>query len=505
MRITLSRRAVAALAAGALAVPAGLGVLSSTGSSSASSATSTSSSNLVTNPGFESGTADWRVTGTPDGSLTRVTTPHTGSYAGQAVTRVGSTLVVNDSPNTVASTTAGATYSASVWVRASSQRTVSLRLREVPTPGVTLDSAAAWITLPDSAWHRLSVDYVARQDGSMIDASVLGINFRAGQSFLVDDVTLTEPQPYSVSATLVPSRGIWFGVAPNPLHGESWDQALTEFEQTIGRRVGIAHYYHRGAQLFPTAVERQRADEGRLLLENWRPENGNSWAAVAGGASDALVDSLAAHIKATFDRPFFLAIHGEPEDEVRPTAGSGYTAGDYAAMYRHVITRLRDRGVTNVVSVLDLTGNPKWGAQPWFDQIYPGGDVVDWLAEDPYVIGPPGGWYDTDYAGTVDRTFPSYPGWPGFYTWATRVAPDKPIMLAEWGIDDPAGYPAWKPGHVDQLAAALASSYPRVKALVYWNQHRFDPVGVTRVDSSAAALDAFRRFAAAPVLNPPLP
>jgi Carbohydrate binding domain len=324
------------------------------------------------------------------------------------------------------------------------------------------------------------------------------------------DPTTTSPAPTSgcqVNAILVPSCGAWWGVAPNPLNGESWDQALVNFESTMGRTAGIAHYYHRGTQLFPTTKEIARARETgkrRLLLENWRPENGYSWAQVAAGANDALIDQEAAYIKANFRERFFLALHGEPEDEVIATSGSGYTAADFRAMFRHVILRLRADGVDNVVSVVDYTGNPKWGAAPWFDAMYPGNDVVDWLAEDPYEIGPVGGWYDNDYGHFVNRTFSSY-SFPGFYTWAQRVAPGKPIMISEWGVDDLSTDPSWKPNKFKGFAANLASEYPLVKALVYWNSNAFNPVGTTRIDSSSAALDAYRQLSRLAALNPPVP
>ncbi|MFL6139361.1 MAG: carbohydrate binding domain-containing protein [Frankiaceae bacterium] len=311
----------------------------------------------------------------------------------------------------------------------------------------------------------------------------------------------------TVSAILVPSCGAWWGVAPNPLSGETWDQALVNFESTMGRTVGIAHYYHRGTQLFPSAKEIARAREPgkrRLLLENWRPENGYSWAQVANGAVDGLIDQEAAYVKANFSERFFLAIHGEPEDEVIATSGSGYTAGDFRAMFRHVVLRLRADGVTNAVSVVDYTGNPKWGSASWFDAMYPGNDVVDWLAEDPYIIGPEGGWYDNDYGHFVNRTFPNY-SFPGFYAWAGNIAPGKPIMISEWGVDDLSTDPSWKPGKFKDIATHAVTDYPLVKALVYWNSNAFNPVGTTRIDSSSASLDAYRQLSHVAVLNPPVP
>ena len=283
------------------------------------------------------------------------------------------------------------------------------------------------------------------------------------------------------------------------------DQALVNYESTIGRTVDIAHYYHRGTQLFPTASEIARARQSgahRLLLENWKPENGSSWAAVAAGAQDSEIDAEAAYIKANFSEKFFLSVHHEPDDEVIDSAGSGFMAADYRAMFRHVVLRLRADGVDNIVTVMDYTGSPKWGSQSWFDQMYPGDDVVDWLAEDPYVVGPAGGSFDSNYDQMVNRQFAGY-SFPGFYDWAYTIGGDKPIMLAEWGVDDPAADPGYKAAKFNYIASHLADM-PRVKALVYWNSNTFPNVGTTRVDSSASALAAFRSLGSLPVLNPPV-
>ena len=291
----------------------------------------------------------------------------------------------------------------------------------------------------------------------------------------------------------------------NPLGSETNDQAITNYEQTIGRTLGLVHYYHRGTTLFPTGPEIARARQAganRLLLENWKPENGSTWAQVAAGAQDAEIDAEAAHIKATFPERFFLAVHHEPEDEVIETAGSGFTAADYRAMFRHVVLRLRADGVDNAVTVADYTGAPKWGSQSWYDAMYPGDDVVDWLAEDPYVMSPGTGW-DSNYDQMVDRTMSGFT-FPGFYTWAGSMGQGKPIMLAEWGVDDPSSSPGFKAAKFDYIASHL-SDMPRVKALVYWNSNNFPNVGTTRVDSSASSLAAFRALGDLPLLNPPVP
>ena len=295
----------------------------------------------------------------------------------------------------------------------------------------------------------------------------------------------------SVSALLVPSCGAWFGVAANPLGSESWDQALPAFESTIGRTVDIAHYYNSSPKLFPTADMIKRAREPgkkRMLLLNWKPEMGRTWAQVAAGdpTVDAAIDAEAKYLKSTFPEKFFLGIHHEPEDEVRPAAGSGMTAKDYKAMYRHVALRLKADGVTNAVFVMNYMGTPHWGSQSWFNDLYPGDDVVDWIAEDPYIFGNSPIWW-TDFASAVDRkdTYTN-PSWPGFYTWATTKHPGKPIMLGEWGVNEQAAFSRTKADLLRTVDEGLAKR-PAIKALVYWNETRFDPVGETRLDSSGAA------------------
>src|SRR4051794_4455364 len=60
------------------------------------------------------------------------------------------------------------------------------------------------------------------------------------------------PGRCALSDKLVPSCGVLFGAAANPLGDESWDEGLTSFEKTIGRTVDIAHYYNSSPELFPT-------------------------------------------------------------------------------------------------------------------------------------------------------------------------------------------------------------------------------------------------------------
>jgi beta-mannanase len=304
----------------------------------------------------------------------------------------------------------------------------------------------------------------------------------------------------------VPSCGAWWGVAANPLGSETWDQALTNFETEIGRSVDVAHFYKKSPELFPWSGEIARAHDPahpRILLINWKPQGDRTWAQVAAGAVDTYIDKEAAYLKKNFTDKFFLAIHHEPEMDVNPAQGSGMTAKDYAAMFRHVVERLRGDGVTNAVYVLNYLGTPNWGSQPWFNDLYPGDDVVDWIAQDPYVIRGSEPWWTTTFGSAVDRKQSSLPQWPGFYSWAKQYHPDRPIMLAEWGVDEQPSEPEGKAEFFRNQMVEM-QQYPNIKALVYWNSVPFHPVGITRVDSSQPALDAYRKLSDVPFLNQPI-
>ena len=157
-------------------------------------------------------------------------------------------------------------------------------------------------------------------------------------------------------------------------------------------------------------------------------------------------------------------------------------------MFRHVVQGLRAQGVTNVVFVVDYMGFANWSDV--VDAYYPGDDVVDWIAYDPYGLGS-----QPDMAKVLNSSSGS---WPGFYSWATAKAPGKPIMLGEWGID--LSKQAAAPTIIDGATSIIQSQFPMLKALVYWN----DDAGNFRVrldqggSLGTAYGQAYRRMADQP-------
>ncbi|MCU1360781.1 MAG: hypothetical protein JWN99_2070 [Ilumatobacteraceae bacterium] len=266
--------------------------------------------------------------------------------------------------------------------------------------------------------------------------------------------------PCTVSSLLVPSCGAWLG-ATTPSADGSFDYAagLAQYEGVAHNTPDILHFYQRGDDTFPTsdqiAMSQRPGKQRSLLFYNWKPSPDLSWRQIADGAADQQIATTARRL-AAYPHRLFLAIYHEPEND-QGAAGSGMTAADYVAMYRRVVAQLRAGGAANVVFVMNYLGFGSYTSS--VDSFYPGDDVVDWIAYDPYGFAA-----QTDFGKLLNTPADN---WAGFYDWATAKAPGKPIMLGEWGIDLRSQPDA--PDIVREAPETLASSFPMVKALVYWN------------------------------------
>jgi beta-mannanase len=311
----------------------------------------------------------------------------------------------------------------------------------------------------------------------------------------------TTPAECTVDEKLVPSCGVLWGAAAGGFSDVPRDEALKTFEQKTGRTAAIYHTYHKGDELFPTKAEiamTEDATKPRTLMLNWKVAYGSNWAKVAAGEQDARIDREAAFLKANFTKKFFLVLHHEPENDVNPTAGSGWTAKDFAAMYRHTILRLRADGVTNVISTIAYMNYEKWNDSPWWFDMYPGDDVIDWIGTDSYLNAQPGGYHNGDFTSLMNRTT-GKSAHPGFYTWATTQHPTKPIMAAEWGVYD-LSTPVVGANKANVFNTVLPNlaKMPALKAIVYFETAKDQSGHDIRVDDTPEALAAFKKIAADP-------
>jgi hypothetical protein len=310
--------------------------------------------------------------------------------------------------------------------------------------------------------------------------------------------TTPAPNPVcTVDAKLMPSCNILWGAAAGGFSATPRDQALREWEQKSGRVASVYHTYHRGDELFPNKAEIAMANEAgkpRILFTNWKVNYGGTWADVPAGRQDARIDKLSTHIKANYRDKFFMTMHHEPENDVIPTAGSGMTAKDFAAMFRYTALRMRANGVTNAVFVVAFMGIEKFYNESWWNDLYPGDDVVDWVGLDAYLASKPGGYHYGTLTDLVNRTT-DRAKFPGFYNWHRANHPTKPLMLAEWGVHEYAADPSQKARILSTVLSEL-NNFPNIKAMFWFDTARDQNGSDIRIDSSAQSLVEFRKIAA---------
>jgi glycosyl hydrolase family 26 len=330
------------------------------------------------------------------------------------------------------------------------------------------------------------------------------------------------PQCGAVSVIYVPTCGAWFGTTGAP--------DLPTAEAIDGRTADIYHEYktfasYAGTKPFPGATAQAAINDHHMYFFSWKPNLADGrivpWNNIADGKADAAyVDVLARKIRdwsaAHPGEKVFMAFHHEPEDNIGPYGAPA----DYARAWRHISDRFTALGArSSLIFVWVVTGYKSWVAD--WNELYPGDDVIDWLAWDPYGRTPsdPAGSAITRFATSLGEDAGSAPDATGsarFYKWATgagavdqasgrvfvkRGAHDKPLMLSEFGV-------CWSSNSLSQAekwyadAAKFIGSgrYPLVRAFVHFAVDRcLQPLG------SPTMLENFRAAVSPPRLRQPRP
>jgi len=160
--------------------------------------------------------------------------------------------------------------------------------------------------------------------------------------------------------------------------------------------------------------------------------------------------------------------------------------------WRHVVDRVRARGATNVLWVFqpnnysDPPGYISWNQPAAY---YPGPKYVDWLGLSVY------GKQTNNQEDDQWCGFTKLLEWP--YVEMCALDPDKPIMLAEWGVAESHQPGEDKGAWISEAFREMgnAAKYPRLKAAVFWHERWQNDDGSysnLRVNSSRASLKAYR-------------
>ncbi|MDQ6697090.1 MAG: hypothetical protein M3Z46_06490 [Actinomycetota bacterium] len=306
-----------------------------------------------------------------------------------------------------------------------------------------------------------------------------------------------KPVSCAVTPELVSGCGVWWGAYVAPNTGDDADAtAVRKLEHQVDRRLAIVHRYHdmssgrRG--LFPDPTERALGTD-RLLFIAWasRVYGGVNyrWRDIANGSLDASVIDPAARRVAAYGRQLFIDFDHEPENQ--PHDG---TSADFVAAYRHIHDRFQALGATNAIWVWTVTGFKDHWDQ--YGALYPGDDVVGWVAWDPYDFG---ACHQSGEQSVKDTIAP-------FYDWLVDHHANKPFMLAEYGtVADPAD-PAPAVRWYREMISVLKDR-PHIRAVVQFDHHPGLDTG-TGCDTRLRPPSVLQAWAAAgldPYANPPMP
>ncbi len=169
----------------------------------------------------------------------------------------------------------------------------------------------------------------------------------------------------------------------------------------------------------------------------------------------------------TFGSPVLIEWGTEPNGKWFPwngrwNGGAKIGPAKYVAVYRHMVDLMRSEGATNLQWIwhVNWLGEPesKWNA---FENYYPGNEYADWIGLSAYGPTTP-----AMKDGTESLRFKLREAYPRL----TKLAPGKPIVIAEFGCDihnrhcDAA---TWAGAALDEI---FSGRWPAIIGFCWWNE-----------------------------------
>ena len=222
---------------------------------------------------------------------------------------------------------------------------------------------------------------------------------------------------------------------------------------------------------------------GAVPLVTWEPETADGEGIPLREIVEKRHDRYirrSAEAAAAWGKPIMLRFAQEMNGDWYPWGHQvdGNTPRLYREAWHRVFWIFRNHGADNVKWV--WSPNADAGGGHPLAVFYPGDEFVDWVGIDGFCWGGDIGWpsFTAIFGSTYDRI--------------VKIT-SKPIMIAETAAGEDGGNKA------EWISSALereAPEFANVRALVWFNDE--DPKADLRVDSSPAALAAFRKAIAAP-------
>lgn len=210
---------------------------------------------------------------------------------------------------------------------------------------------------------------------------------------------------------------------------------------------------------------------------------------ITAGDHDAYIRRWAKGAKA-WGKPFYLRPMHEMNGAWSPwgVGINGNTPESFVDAWRHMHGIFEQEEATNVRWV--WSPNVASAKSTPFDEVYPGGEYVDWVALDGYNWG-------ASKPGHRWRSMAEVFG-PSYDTLTEMT--DKPVMIAETASSEAGGEKSvWiRRGFFESMSAR----FPRVRAVAWFDKEKEID---WRIDSSAASLEAYKKAAESPEYQGRLP
>lgn len=265
-----------------------------------------------------------------------------------------------------------------------------------------------------------------------------------------------------------------------------WDATTWNlFEEHIGRKVNIVHWGQPFCKLDQSALKSVSARGAVTLLS--MDTFSTTLASIVEKKQDAAIDAFAKSC-ALWGGPLLLRFDWEMNGTWYPWSKEG--AQTYVKAWRYFHDRVKP--VAPNVSWVWCPNTIYSTASeiaPW----YPGNAYVDWVGVDGYNRGTNP--YKPDRWKTPVEVFSST------YKRLGEVAPGKPIIICETASTE---YGGSKATWITELFKALPTSFPRVRALVWFNWNIVEGGGRMDwpIESSPKAQEAFRAAVASSSIAP---
>jgi len=286
---------------------------------------------------------------------------------------------------------------------------------------------------------------------------------------------------------LPPEGQLYHGVYPGG--DETNDvtfQALLDYENAAGKNVTWLHFstYWYQSRKFPTETALWIRNAGsipyiRLMLQSDIKFSGNESIYTLQNILDGQFDADF-HTWCVGARDFsthLLVEYGTeinsdsfPWSGIRNGAGKTDGYGDptfpdgperFRDAYRHIIQICRDAGAVNITWVFHIDSD-SYPDTPWnkFENYYPGDDWIDWIGISIYGVQTPTDIYYKIFRINLEKVQPRI----------IKLAPDKPIIIAEFGSAKNNPFIDQVKWTSDALTTITSLRYKNLIGFAWWNE-----------------------------------